>query len=63
MPAAPSHWVGLALGRNPIRNATPSTMRVEATLRTTLAATWPARTAAPPMSMDRNRSMIPPFMS
>ena len=32
-------------------------------LRTTLAATWPARTAAPPTSSERNRSMMPPVMS
>lgn len=32
-------------------------------LRATLAATWPARIAAPLTSMDRNLSMIPPVMS
>ena len=32
-------------------------------LRATLAATCPASTDAPPMSIDRNRSMMPPVMS
>ena len=63
MPAAASQSSGPALGRKPIRNATPNTSTVEARLRTTLAATWPARTDAPATSRDRNRSMIPPVMS
>jgi hypothetical protein len=46
-----------------MRNATPNTKMVDAVLRATLAATCPARIAAPPMSIDRNRSTIPPFMS
>jgi hypothetical protein len=62
-PAAASQSGGPALGRNPIRKATPNTSTVEARLRTTLAATCPARTDAPATSMDRNRSMTPPVMS
>jgi hypothetical protein len=63
IPAAASQSSGPALGRNPIRKATPNTSTVEARLRTTLAATCPARTDAPATSMDRNRSMMPPVMS
>jgi hypothetical protein len=62
-PAAASQSSGPALGRNPMRNATPSTRTVEARLRATLAATCPARMAAPPTSSDRNRSTIPPVRS
>jgi hypothetical protein len=43
--------------------ATASTSSVEATLRTTLAATCPARTDGPPTSSERSRSTIPPVMS
>jgi hypothetical protein len=44
-------------------SATPRTSTVEAALRAMLATTCPVRTATPPMSMDRNRSMMPPCMS
>src|SRR5215208_5947093 len=40
IPTADSQSSGPALGRNPIRKATPNTRTVEARLRTTLAATW-----------------------
>ncbi len=43
--------------------ATANTRTVEAALRITLAATCPDSTAAPPMSIERNRSMMPPVMS
>jgi hypothetical protein len=46
-----------------MRNATPSTSAVDTRLRSTLAATWPASTAPPRTSIDRNRSTMPPFMS
>ena len=62
-PAAASQSSGPASGRNPIRKATPNTSTVEARLRTTLAATCPARMAGPVTSIDRKRSMMPPVMS
>ena len=62
-PRAPSQSSGDALGRNPIAKATASTIAVDAVLRTRLATTCPPRTAGPPTSMERNRSMIPPVMS
>ena len=62
-PAAASQSSGPASGRKPISTATPKTSTVEAALRATLAATWPASTAAPPTSIERRRSMIPPVMS
>lgn len=55
--------MAVAVGRKPIRRAMPRTRAVETRLRTVLAATWPARIAAPLMSRVRKRSMMPPFMS
>src|SRR6266498_4420974 len=62
-PTAASQSTKDAEGRNPIRNAIPSTSAVEMRLRPALAATCPPSTAAPRTSSDRNRSMIPLVMS
>ena len=62
-PAVASHSTTPAVGRNPISSATPITITVEMMLRSTLAATWPVRIAPAPISIERNLSMIPFFMS
>ena len=59
----PGREGALACGRKPIANAIPKTSAVDAVLRTTLAVTWPARTALPETLSDLNLSMMPPVMS
>lgn len=63
IPATASRSSGPASGRKPMRKATPKTSAVATVLRSTLAATWPARIGVPPMSSDRKRSTMPPVMS
>ena len=62
-PIAPSQPSGPASGLNPAISATQTTIPVEATLRSTLATTWPVSTAEPGIGSERKRSITPLVMS
>ena len=62
-PAVAIHSTGPAVGRNPVRYATPTTRTVANALRTTLATTCPVSTAELRIGSDRKRSIIPSVMS
>jgi hypothetical protein len=62
-PIAPSQPSGPASGLKPAASATPTTIAVEATLRSTLATTCPVSTVAPAIGSDRKRSITPLVMS
>src|SRR5215470_4957902 len=62
-PIAAIHSAGLAVGRNPISTATPTTMPTPSMLWIKLPRTWPVSTDERAMAMVRNRAMMPSVMS
>ena len=61
--AAASNSSGSALGRKPIRSATPMTAALATRLRRREAATGPTSTDDPKVGSVRNRSITPVCMS